>query len=68
MFVYELAVNDGGQKCIQTREVHYIDEQGVIERVDLARAERIGGVSFWALGFDNDVIWKRVTAVASPQK
>lgn len=68
VFVYELAVNDGGQKCIQTREVHYIDEQGVTERIDLARAERIGGVSFWALGFDNDEIWKTVTAVAAPQQ
>lgn len=67
VFVYELAVNDGGQKCIQTREVHYIDELGVTERIDLARAERIGGVSFWALGFDNAEIWQRVTAVAAPR-
>jgi spore germination protein YaaH len=66
-FTYQLQVTGGTLTCTQTREVHYVDEQGVRARVDLARRERIGGVVFWALGFDSDATWQAVTAVARPK-
>jgi spore germination protein YaaH len=66
-FTYDLDVTDGGVSCTQTREVHYIDEQGVRARVDLARKERIGGVALWALGFDSEATWSAIADVARPR-
>ena len=66
-FTYDLEVTDGSATCTQSRQVHFIDEQGTLDRIDLARAERIGGVAFWALGFDSDTVWTTVAPVARPQ-
>jgi HAD superfamily hydrolase (TIGR01509 family) len=66
-FTYQLDVTDAGVSCTQTREVHYIDEEGARARVDLARQERIGGVAFWALGFDSEAMWAGVSDVARPR-
>ncbi len=66
-FTYDLEVTDGSTSCTQSREVHFIDEQGTLDRIGLARAERIGGVAFWALGFDSDAVWTTVAPVARPQ-
>ncbi len=66
-FTYQLEVSDGVTTCTQTREVHYVDEAGSRSRLDLARAERIGGVAFWALGFDNPATWANVAGVATPK-
>ena len=66
-FTYQLEVNDGTVSCTQTRQVHYIDEQGVRDRIDLAREERIGGVALWALGFDSPQVWPLIAEVARPQ-
>ena len=53
--------------CTQTREVHYVDAAGAKARVKIAREERIGGVAFWALGFDGEAVWGEVADVARPQ-
>ncbi len=66
-FEYQLDVSDGGVTCTQTRQVHYVDETGARARVDLAREERIGGVAFWALGFDSGATWDAVSDVARPR-
>lgn len=66
-FTYSLQVGDGAQQCTQEREVHYVDEQGARARIDLARSERIGGVAFWAFGFDSASLWPLVAPVARPQ-
>jgi spore germination protein YaaH len=66
-FTYQLEVSDGTLACTQTRQVHYIDEQGVRDRIDLAREERIGGVALWALGFDSPQVWPLITEKARPQ-
>ncbi len=66
-FTYQLEVSDGTTTCTQTREVHYVDESGSRLRLDLAREERIGGVAFWALGFDNPTTWTSVADVATPK-
>jgi HAD superfamily hydrolase (TIGR01509 family) len=66
-FTYDLEVSDGTTTCTQSREVHYVDEAGSRSRLDLAREERIGGVAFWALGFDNPTTWMDVADVAAPK-
>lgn len=66
-FTYELEVSDGVTTCTQSREVHYVDASGSRSRLDLAREERIGGVAFWAIGFDNPTTWSSVADVATPK-
>ena len=44
-----------------------MDAAGVRARVDVAREQRIGGVVFWALGYDTDVEWAAVVDVARPR-
>ena len=55
---FKLEVTDGTTTCTQTREVHYVDAEGARERIDLARRERLGSVSLWALGFDAPATWQ----------
>ena len=66
-FTYQRDSTDGSTGCTQTREVHYMDALGVRARVDLAREERIGGVVFWALGYDTDASWTAVADVVRPR-
>jgi spore germination protein YaaH len=66
-FDYALRVGSGATACTQQRVVHYVDEAGARARLDLARAEHIGGVSFWALGFDSEALWRLIAPVARPQ-
>jgi HAD superfamily hydrolase (TIGR01509 family) len=63
-FTYSLDVSDGSTTCTQTRRVHLIDVEGVRLRIDLARRERLGGVSLWALGFDGPATWEAVAGLA----
>ena len=66
-FTYERESSDGTNSCVQTRKVHFMDAAGVRARVDVAREQRIGGVVFWALGYDTDVEWAAVVDVARPR-
>jgi spore germination protein YaaH len=67
MFVYDLEVTDGTTTCVQTREVHYIDGDGIALRMDLAREYRLDGVSLWAFGFDDPEVWDAILpTVADP--
>ncbi|MFZ4720011.1 MAG: HAD-IA family hydrolase [Ilumatobacteraceae bacterium] len=66
-FSYQLKVEDGGVSCTQSRQVHFIDEEGVLARVDLAREQRIGGVSLWAIGFDSPLVWTTVAPWMRPR-
>ncbi len=63
-FTYQLQVTDGTTTCTQTREVHYVDAEGARERIDLARRERLGSVSLWALGFDGPATWQSIGQLA----
>jgi spore germination protein YaaH len=65
VFTYERP--DGTGACTQSREVHYMDATGVRSRVDLARELRIGGVVFWAMGFETPDVWTAVADVARPR-
>ena len=66
-FEYQLQVTDGTATCTQSREVHFVDEVGARARLDVARQQHLGGVAFWALGFDSEALWPQITPVASPQ-
>jgi len=67
MFEYELEVTDGTTTCVQTRQVHYVDGDGIRLRMDLAREYQLDGVALWALGFDDDAIWVEILpTVADP--
>jgi spore germination protein YaaH len=63
-FTYPLEVTDGTTTCTQTREVHYVDAEGARLRIDLARTERLGAVSLWALGFDSPATWQSIGSLA----
>jgi spore germination protein YaaH len=63
-FTYQLQVTDGTTTCTQTREVHYVDAEGARMRIDLARNQRLGAVSLWALGFDSPATWQSIAQLA----
>ena len=63
-FTYPLEVTDGVTTCTQTREVHYVDAEGARQRIDLARTERLGAVSLWAMGFDAPATWQSIAQLA----
>jgi spore germination protein YaaH len=68
MFEYDLEVTDGTTSCVQTRQVHYVDGDGIRLRMDLARQYRLDGVALWALGFDDDDVWDSILpTVADPR-
>ncbi len=60
MFTYDLEVTDGATSCVQGRQVHYVDGDGIRRRMDLAREYRLNGVALWALGFDDDAVWEAI--------
>ena len=60
-FTYPLELSDGTTTCTQTREVHYVDSQGAVARLDLAHAAGFDGGSLWALGYEDDSLWPSLT-------
>jgi spore germination protein YaaH len=68
MYEYDLEVTDGTTTCVQTRQVHYVDGDGIRLRMDLARQYRLDGVALWALGFDDEAVWDAILpTVADPR-
>lgn len=59
-FEYQLELSDGVTSCVQTRQVNYVDGDGVRARMDLARQYQLGGVALWALGFDDAAVWEAI--------
>jgi HAD superfamily hydrolase (TIGR01509 family) len=62
-FTYELEVDDGTTSCTQSRQVNYVDGDGAVERIQIAREARLGGVALWALGYEDDAVWELVDAI-----
>ncbi len=58
---YELVVENELTSCVQSRMVRWVDAEGALLRIDLAREAGWGGVALWALGYDDDAVW---TAIA----
>ncbi|TVR22897.1 MAG: HAD family hydrolase [Ilumatobacter sp.] len=61
-FAYELDFDDGVSSCTQLRQVHYVDGGGAVERIEIARQARFGGVALWALGYEDDDAWALIDA------
>jgi spore germination protein YaaH len=59
-FEYDLELTDGISTCVQTRQVNYVDANGIRARMDLAREKQLSGVSLWALGFDDEAVWDAI--------
>lgn len=62
---YELTVDDGVTQCTQTRQLHWIDADGVALRVEMARRAGIRGVALWALGYEDDDVWNALVSSAT---
>ena len=61
---YDLEHNDGTTSCVQTRRMHWVDAEGVAERVQMARRAGFGGVGLWAFGYDDAAVWTALTNAA----
>lgn len=59
-FQYQLEISDDTTTCVQTRQVHYVDADGIRARMDLAIDAGLGGVALWALGFEDDDVWNAI--------
>ena len=59
-FTYQLVVDDGTTSCTQTREVRWVDGEGALARIAIAREARLGGVALWALGYESDAAWSLI--------
>jgi len=59
-FTYSLTVDDGTTSCVQSRRVHWVDAEGAAARAEMARRAGWGGVSVWALGYEDDEVWQSV--------
>jgi HAD superfamily hydrolase (TIGR01509 family) len=62
---YDLEVADGTTSCTQTRRAHWVDAEGVAERVRMARRAGVGGVALWAFGYDDAEVWSALVSAAS---
>ena len=66
-FQYQLDVTDDVTTCVQTRQVNYVDGDGIARRMDLARKYRLDGVALWAFGFDDAAVWEAILpTIADP--
>ena len=63
-FTYSLTVDDGEVSCVQSRRVHWVDAEGAAARAEIARRAGWGGVSVWALGYEDDEVWDSVVAAS----
>jgi hypothetical protein len=56
-FTYELEFTEGDLSCVQSRQVRWVDSEGVDARVMVARDAGWDGVALWALGYDDADVW-----------
>ena len=56
-FAYDLVLEDATGSCTQRRQVHYVAADGAIARIRMAHAAGFGGVSLWALGYEDPGFW-----------
>lgn len=62
-FTYTMELTDGTNTCTVTRQVNFVDAQGVEARIRLALDERLGGVALWAFGNDDASIWSVIDQI-----
>ncbi|MET0145436.1 MAG: HAD-IA family hydrolase [Ilumatobacteraceae bacterium] len=64
-FTYDLQVSDGATTCTQSREVHYVDANGAQIRMQDAIDGGFRGVSLFALGYEDDDVWRAIDTIAA---
>jgi spore germination protein YaaH len=64
-FTYDVVIGEGETQCVQTRQVNYVDADGVRLRMDMARAAQLDGVALWAFGFDDAAVWDAILPTTS---
>jgi spore germination protein YaaH len=63
--VYDLEYREGDRTCVQTRQVIYVDGDGLADRIMMARQAGLGGVALWALGYEDDDVWRQIRTALS---
>jgi HAD superfamily hydrolase (TIGR01509 family) len=63
-FTYALTVEDATASCVQNRQVHWVDAEGVGARTEVARRAGWGGVALWALGYEDDDVWQSMLSAS----
>ncbi|HEY8395088.1 MAG TPA: glycosyl hydrolase family 18 protein [Thermaerobacter sp.] len=59
-FVY---AGEGGQQ----REVWYLDERVLAERIQMVRKHGLGGIAIWRLGYEDDPFWNTIEREFGPR-
>lgn len=54
------------QKAGAWHQVFYDDEESLAKKMDFALSKSLGGVGFWALGYEDASLWKAVGARLAP--
>jgi spore germination protein YaaH len=62
-FTYQLDVNSEETSCTQTREVHYLSAEGVRTRMELSIERGMRGVSLYAFGFEDPVVFDQIAEI-----
>ena len=65
-FDYDLVIDDGTIACTQKRQVWYVDQAGAQTRIQMALDAGFGGVSLWALGYDDGRLWDQIVPLLTP--
>jgi len=63
-FAYSLTVEEGAASCVQSRMARWVDAEGAAARVEIARRAGWGGVSLWALGYEDADVWQAVVTAS----
>jgi spore germination protein YaaH len=64
-FRYDLPVSEAGASCTQSRQVHYVDANGAQIRMQHAIDGGFGGVSLFALGYEDPATWTAIDTIAA---
>jgi spore germination protein YaaH len=62
-FAYEIEFSSGEESCTQTREVHYLGDEGVRQRLQISIDRGLLGVALFAFGYETEVVWNDITAI-----
>ena len=52
----------------QSREVWYLDERVLRQRLDLVRKYSLGGIAIWRLGYEDDAFWNVIEQAYGPKR
>jgi spore germination protein YaaH len=63
-FSYALTVEDATTTCVQNRHVQWVDAEGAAARTEIARRAGWGGVALWALGYEDDDVWRAILSAS----